>query len=92
MAARLVVLMVASWLRIQQPLPPAAQVAIFPGPDDDLKMVWHQAIGQDVHGHLDAGVPQCLQKGPVVAVPPNILLILAAVPQQSGPRTESSKK
>ena len=44
------------------PLHPAAHVAVISGPEDQMKVVGHQAIGEDPHGAAILGCVKQLDK------------------------------
>ena len=66
MAAGLIMLMVPSHMRGQQPVQKLAQLPIPPWPEGQVKMIGHQAIGEDAHGHTIGRVAQQREKGGVV--------------------------
>lgn len=66
--AALVLFVVTANMSVLQPVHPAAQVAVLDGPDDEVKVVGHQAPSGDRHLDLDASVTDGLQEGVVVAV------------------------
>src|SRR5271165_1355369 len=51
-----VVTEIPTHVRGQQPVHPAAQVAVATGPKHEMEMVRHQAVGHDPHRHADAGL------------------------------------
>jgi site-specific DNA recombinase len=67
-AAAMVVLVVATDVRVQQPVHEAAQVAIGGRHHDEVEVVGHQAVAQHRHRHLDAGMGDRLEEGLVIAV------------------------
>ena len=67
-AAAAIVLMVAADMGVLQPVHPSAEVAVVGWLQDKVKMVGHQAEGQNRHRHLDAGMGDGLEEGLVIAV------------------------
>ena len=65
-AATLIVLVVTPYVSVQQPMHPAAQVAVLLRQDDQVKVVRQQAIGQHRHPDLDASMGDGLQERLVV--------------------------
>jgi len=51
MATGPIVAMVPAYMRRQQPLHEPTQVPILPRPEDQMKMIRHQAVGQHPHPH-----------------------------------------
>jgi hypothetical protein len=64
--ARGIVAMIAADVRRQEPLHPAAQIAILPGPDDQMEMVGHEAVCEHPHPvSREAGLEQIGEGGVV---------------------------
>jgi hypothetical protein len=59
---------------ILKPVHPTAQISVGMGPDNQVKMIRHQTIGQDAHWHLPTGVRHSFEKGLVVAILAEYLL------------------
>ena len=55
MAAGVVGQAVAADAGVLQPVHPTAEVAIVAGPDDEVKVIGHEASGEQAHGHFEAG-------------------------------------
>ena len=72
-AGGLVVLVVAADVRREQPLHPAGQIAILARPEDQVKMIRHQAISEQPHRHDIVGggeeADECLIIGRLVKHP-----------------------
>ena len=67
-AAAVVVLVVTAHVGVLQPVHPAAEIAVAVRPHRQVEVVGHEAVGQDGHGDLDAGVPDGLEERLVVPV------------------------
>ncbi len=52
----------------EQPVHPRAQIAILVRPDDQMKVVGHEAPTEHAHGDLDAGVADGFHERLIVAV------------------------
>src|SRR5256885_943334 len=68
MAARMVMLVIASDMGSQEPAHVSAQVAIVEGPERQVKMVGQQAPGQQAHRNAFACLVEQCAKGGEVAV------------------------
>ncbi len=49
-----------------QPVHPAAQLAVLAGPDGQVEVVGHEAVGQDAQGRADAGLGHHVNEGLVI--------------------------
>jgi hypothetical protein len=67
-AAAVVVLVVATDVGGEQPAHVRAQIPVLLGPQDQMEMVGHQAIGHERHGGTFAGFMEKMEEGGVVAV------------------------
>ena len=78
--AAAIVLVITSRMRIEHPVHPLAQIAESFRPDDEVKMVRHQAIPEYPHRYLDTTVRQRLQKSFLILVlVENALACVAAI-------------
>lgn len=68
MATGVVVRVIASHLRGQQPLHPSAEIPIMRGPEGEMKMIGHQAVRQDTHRQALRRLPKQIQKGLIVSI------------------------
>ena len=57
---------VAADVRGHQPVHPAAQVAVVAGPQGQVEVVGHQAVGQDAHGRADHGLGHHVDEGIII--------------------------
>ena len=72
--------MVASHMGVERPMHPAAEVALFERPKDEVEMVGHQALRQEAHRDFDLGMGESFHEGVVVAVlKENALAIVASI-------------
>jgi hypothetical protein len=82
-SAAAVVAMVSPDVAGEQPLHPAAEVAVLAGPQHEVKMVGHQAVAEDSHRHaFDPRFRFChqVQKGGVVfGLAEDLLAAIAAI-------------
>src|SRR6266404_8015667 len=79
-SASMIMLVIATHVRIENPVHPAAQVPIVNGPDNEMKVIGQEAECQDAHGDFDAGVSNRLQERLIIAVlekdlPPRVATI-----------------
>ena len=73
-------LMIAADVGILHPVHPAAEVAIVVRPNGQVKMVGHQAIGENPHRDFNAGMAHRLEKRLVVPVlEKNLAAAVAAI-------------
>src|SRR5260370_28217998 len=72
-AAAVMMLVITAHMSIQDPMHPAAQVAILLGQDNQVKVVGHEAKAQHGHRDFDAGIGHHLEEGLVVGSPPQNL-------------------
>jgi hypothetical protein len=49
-----------------QPVHPAAQLAILAGPDGQVEVVGHEAVGQDAHRGTDSGLGHHFEEGVII--------------------------
>ncbi len=60
---------VAADMGCQQPVPPAAQVAVVAGPERQLDVIGYRAVGEDAHPDADARLGHHVDERIVVAGP-----------------------
>jgi len=72
-AAAVMMLVITAHMSIQDPMHPAAQVAILLGQDNQVKVVGHEAKAQHGHRDFDAGMGHGLEEGLVVGIRPKNL-------------------
>jgi hypothetical protein len=46
---------IAAHMRVQQPMHPAAQIAILTGPDSEMEMIGHETIADQPHRDAEPG-------------------------------------
>jgi hypothetical protein len=68
MAAGIVVAMITPDMSIHQPSHPGAEVAIAERPEDQVKVIGHQAISQDPHGSKPASLIDQIDKRIVIGI------------------------
>ena len=68
MAAALIVPEIASHMNIHEPVHPAAQIPIREGPNHEMKMIWHQAVGDHSHRYANPRFGHRVKKGEIIAV------------------------
>jgi hypothetical protein len=64
----MIVLVVAADVRGEEPAHEVAELAVLTGPERQVEMVGHQAIGEQTDGHALAGFPDEREEGGVIAV------------------------
>ena len=57
---------VATHVRGHQPVHPAAQVAVLAGPEGQVEVVGHEAVGQDAHRAADTGLGHHVEEGVII--------------------------
>ena len=58
--------LVATHVRGHQPVHPAAQLAILAGPDGQVEVVGHEAVGQDAHRGADSSLGHHFEEGVII--------------------------